>query len=283
MFAIKPRGGSLFERKHLEHLQPTYLPCYNIQRNRLLQRRYILHLSGRKFLQAAEAMTLQSELTTVYNKFHKNGLPEMTATIRKAAAINKETFDLSSTVQVGDEFPSFTLPDALGNQVSSSSLLYRGPLLLTFYRGDWCPFCNIMLRAMESHLPQIHAKGASFVAISPELPDIALITAQKNELKFPVLSDVGNIYARKLGIVFKQSEILRPVFKVAGIEWEKSYGNDAFEVPVPTTLLVDEKGVVRNVFLDTDYSIRLEPETALKVSIWRNPMNKMLLISCLVD
>lgn len=225
-------------------------------------------------------MPLQAKLTTVYNDFHKNGPPEVTAPIRAAAADNKATFDISSTIQVGDKLPSFTLPDAFGNQVSSSSLLSRGPLLLTFYRGAWCPFCNIMLRAMQAHLPQIHGKGASFVAISSEIPDATLTTVQKNELKFIVLSDVGNIYARKLGLVFKQIETLRPIFKGIGIDWEKSYGSDAFEVPVPTTLLVDERGVVRNVFLDTDYSRRLEPETALEVSVWRRPHNGMLL-TCL--
>ena len=95
-------------------------------------------------------------------------------------------------------------------------LLAKGPLLISFYRGGWCPYCNLALKALEDSLPAIRAKGVTLVAISPELPNQSLTTQEKDELQFPVLSDVGNNLARKLGIVFLQPESVRPILKAYG-------------------------------------------------------------------
>lgn len=174
-----------------------------------------------------------------------------------------QSFDPKQAIQPGTKLPAFTLRDATGKDISSSDLLEKGPLLITFYRGEWCPFCNLALRAFQQRLDEIQAKGATFVAISPELPDTSLTTAEKNELQFPVLSDVGNEYARKLGIVWKQPDSLRQVFTTFGTDLPKRNGDDSYEVPIPTTLLVDRTGVVKNVHADADYFKRLEPQDAL--------------------
>jgi len=156
------------------------------------------------------------------------------------------------------------LTDALGKVVSSKTLLANGPILITFYRGEWCPFCNLHLASLQKHLAVFEAKGVSLVAITPQLPTETLSTAEKQGLKFTVLSDVGNKYARKLGIVWKMPETLRPVFKTLGHDFVKSNGDDSFELPIPASLLVDGNGVVRKTFVDPDYTKRLEPETALE-------------------
>ena len=101
------------------------------------------------------------------------------------------------------------------------------------------------------------------MAITPELPDTTLSTSEKNELKFKVLSDVGNKFAHELGIVFQQPDEMRPVFKQIGHDLKARNGDDSFAVPVPATLLVDKTGVVRNLYLDADYTKRLEPEVAV--------------------
>ena len=116
---------------------------------------------------------------------------------------------------------------------------------------------------LQKHLPAFVAKGVTLVAITPELPDRTLSTTEKIELKFPVLSDVGNTFARKLGIVWKQPDTLKPVFKQFGHDLNKFNGDDSFEVPYPATILVDGKGVVRNLYVEPDYTKRLEPEVAL--------------------
>lgn len=141
---------------------------------------------------------------------------------------------------------------------------------ITFYRGTWCPFCNLALAHLQKHLAEFEAKGVTLVAISPELPDTSLSESEKRGLKFPVLSDAGNAYARKLGIVWKQPDSLRPVFDSFGHNLPKRNGDDSLEVPIPTTLLVDGKGVVRNAFIEADYTKRLEPAVALE---WVNKLD----------
>jgi peroxiredoxin len=208
--------------------------------------------------------TLASELQGIKDHFTKNGPPPVVATINTTIKDFAATFDYSSTIKVGDKLPSFTLTDALNKEVRSADLLAQGPILLTFYRGEWCPYCNIALRALQKHLPQIQAKGVTLVAISPELPDQVLTTTEKNELKFTVLSDVGNKFAAKLGILFQQPDAMRPVFKAFGTDFEKRNGDDSLVVPVPATLLVDQSGTVRNTYIETDYTQRLEPTEALE-------------------
>ncbi|TVY86295.1 hypothetical protein LAWI1_G007682, partial [Lachnellula willkommii] len=121
---------------------------------------------------------------------------------------------------------------------------------------------NIALRALQAHLPALQRKSTTLVAISPELPDTSLSTVEKNELQFPVLSDVGNKLARELGIVFEQPEEMRAVFDGFGHDFMRRNGDESLVVPVPAVVLVGKDGVVRNVFVEADYTKRLEPEVA---------------------
>jgi len=209
-------------------------------------------------------MSLAAELQAVYEASHKAMPAEASEIILKSTADFKASYDPTSAIQVGKLLPAFTLPDALGQNISSASLLTKGPLLISFYRGEWCPFCNLELRSLQELLPQLTAKGVTLVAISLELPDTSLETKEKLELSFTVLSDVGNKLAREIGIVFKQPERMGGLLKNFGVDFEKRNGDASLEVPVPATFLVDEKGVIRNAFVDADYTKRLEPETALK-------------------
>ncbi|CAK7221668.1 hypothetical protein SEUCBS140593_004643 [Sporothrix eucalyptigena] len=207
---------------------------------------------------------INEELSATLAAFQKNA-PEVAKTPINAARANIiSTFDGSATISVGQPLPEFNLTDALGQKVSSKDLLSTGPLLIAFYRGSWCPFCNISLRYFQTHLEEFTALGVTLVAISPELPDTSLTTSDKLNLKFPVLSDVGNAFAHKLGIVWKQPDTLRPVFEKFGHNLSVRTGNDDFEVPVPTTLLVDGSGIVRNTFIEPDYTKRLDPEVAIE-------------------
>ncbi len=168
-----------------------------------------------------------------------------------------------AALKPGDSFPSFDLPDANGALVSSSGLLARGPLLMTFYRGEWCPYCNIALKALQDKLPAISAAGVTLVAVSPQLPDHSLTTRQKQGLAYPVLSDTGNILARQLGIVFALSEEIKPLYKAFHIDLLARNGEATFELPVPASYLVGQDGVILERYLDPDYRRRLDPATAL--------------------
>ncbi|RAO66614.1 uncharacterized protein BHQ10_002626 [Talaromyces amestolkiae] len=209
-------------------------------------------------------MSLTQDLQETYINFKETAPEAVLNTLGSGVQELKNVFDPSKTIQVGQGFPSFELKDATGKLVSKDALLEDGALLISFYRGEWCPFCNLELRALQKRLPEFKAKGVSLVAISPQLPDNSISTVEKHELQFTVLSDVENKLARQLGIVWSQPDTFRPLFQGLGVDWQKLYGNENLEVPIPATFLVDKDGVVRNMFLDPDYTKRLDPETALE-------------------
>ncbi|KAK4934687.1 hypothetical protein LTR10_024105 [Elasticomyces elasticus] len=207
---------------------------------------------------------LAPQLTNILENFKKNAPAPVQKSIYTANTDFKAAYDRSAAIQDGDNLPGFRLTNAVGKEVTSTELLAQGPLLITFYRGEWCPFCNLALRAMQKHLDELKARNVTFVAITPELPDTTLSTTEKNGLEFTVLSDVGNKYARELGILFQQPDTLRPIFDKFGHDLKKRNGDDSFALPIPATLLVDQKGIVRNTFIEPDYTKRLEPSEALR-------------------
>ena len=163
----------------------------------------------------------------------------------------------------GAQAPDFTLPDALGNWVTLSHLLKQGPVVITFYRGEWCPYCNLELRAYQQALPQLQALGASLVAISPQTPDHSLSTVEKQELTFAVLSDVGNHVARQFGLVFTIDEPVRAAHTQVGADLPRFNGDDSWELPMAGTFLVDQSGNVRLAFVDPDFTRRLDPSVII--------------------
>lgn len=207
---------------------------------------------------------LTSQLSAFHNKFKQSAPQPAFDAISEARENHVSTFRYDLAIQEGEVLPAFRLPNGLREEVDSADLLKEGPLLITFYRGGWCPYCNLALHDLQKHLDRFAAKGITLVAISPELPDSSLTTAEKHDLKFPVLSDVGNKYATKLSIVWKQPDSLRPIFQGFGNSLEIRNGDDSFELPVPTTLLVDRRGVVRNRYIEADWAKRLDTKAALE-------------------
>jgi len=168
---------------------------------------------------------------------------------------------IDAALRVGQSAPDFTLPDAFGNPVSVSTLLARGPVVISFYRGEWCPFCNIELRTLQQALPTMEQLGATLIAISPETPDHGIVAAEKNKLTFPVLSDFGNKVARQFGIVFQIGQELKEFSKnVFKNDIALRNGEDSYELPVPATYVIDTNGVIRFAHVDVDYMTgRAEP------------------------
>jgi len=160
---------------------------------------------------------------------------------------------------VGAHAPDFALPDATGHTVRLSDLLERGPVVLTFYRGEWCPYCNLTLRAYQAALPAITELGATLVAVSPQTPDNSLTTVEKKELTFPVLSDTGNTVARQYGLVYSLSEGVRPVYTAIGSDLPTYNGDQSWELPMPGTFIIAPDGTARVAFVDADHTHRLEP------------------------
>jgi peroxiredoxin len=163
----------------------------------------------------------------------------------------------------GQRAPDFVLPDATGKLVDIKALRARGPLVVSFYRGSWCPYCNIELQAWQQELAALQAMGATLIAISPQTPDASLTTAQKHALAYPVLSDVGNHVARQFGLVFTLHESLRPIYAAFGIDLPAHNGESSFELPVPATYVIDRDGTIAGAWVDVDYRNRAEPASVM--------------------
>ncbi len=168
------------------------------------------------------------------------------------------------TLKEGAQAPDFTLPDALGHTATLSHLLQQGPVVIVFYRGAWCPYCNLQLHAYQQALPQIQALGASLLAISPQTPDQSLSLAEKQALTFAVLSDVGNKVAREYGLIFTIDEAVRAAYQQAGANLPAYNGDTSWELPMPGIFLVDQSGSVRFAFVDPNYTRRLDPSIIIE-------------------
>jgi len=164
---------------------------------------------------------------------------------------------------VGDHAPDFNLPNVRGGETRLSELLKQGPVVVSFYRGGWCPFCNLEFKALHDCLPEIKALGATLIGISPETPDNSLSTVEKHGLQFEVLSDQGNAVARDYGLVMVLFEEMRPLYREWGINVPEANGDESYELPVPATYVIDPKGVIRAAHVDKDYTRRMEPADIL--------------------
>lgn len=171
----------------------------------------------------------------------------------------------NQSLSVGDTLPPVTLPNAVGETITVQELLKQGPIVIAFYRGGWCPYCNMELRALQQSLAEIKAQGAQLVAIAPETPDNSLSTKEKHDLTFEVLSDAGNVVAKKFGLVFALPEYLRPVYKKLGIDLPAYNGDKTFELPVPATYVVNTNGKIAHAFVNIDYTKREDPENIVSV------------------
>lgn len=167
-------------------------------------------------------------------------------------------------VKVGDRAPAFVLPNAVGETVQLADLLQQGQVVLTFYRGTWCPYCNLQLSLYQKSLDSIHQRGASLVAISPQTPDQSLSIKEKNELQFEVLSDAGNQVARQYTTVFRYADAPLATMGELGYDFDSFYSDDSHELPIPAVFVIDQQGYV--VFAQSeggDYRNRVEPQVIL--------------------
>jgi peroxiredoxin len=179
--------------------------------------------------------------------------------IDQAQAQHVERRALAAGAAVTD----FALPNQHGALVRLSERLQRGPLILCFYRGGWCPYCSLELRAYQRLLPDIEKAGATLLAVSPQTPDASLSTAQKNELQFDVLSDAGARVAESFGLVFTLPQELQELYVQLGIAVPQMNGDDSWRLPLPGTFVIGRDARIVLSYADADYRVRLEPEQAL--------------------
>lgn len=208
--------------------------------------------------------TLLDDINEYKSSFNKKASLEKQKLYAQAIK-ELEASGVAQGLKTGDHAPNFTLPDATGKIVSLSETLTKGPVILTFYRGGWCPYCNLELRAYQRALPEIREAGAKLIAVSPQTPDASLTTKEKDELEFTVLSDVGGKVAHHYDLVFKLQDYLIDLYKQSGLDVPAHNGNDTWELPKPATFVIDQHGTIVFAHVDSDYRNRTEPSQVIKI------------------
>jgi peroxiredoxin len=160
--------------------------------------------------------------------------------------------------------PGFELPDHDGKTVSSAALLAKGPLIVIFFRGRWCPFCVGQLEAWNEILPDARAASADVVAISPQTVHQSYLMRDQHKLAFPLLSDAGNNLARQFGLVYRVPASQQQIYSRTFVKLPFVNGDGRWELPLPATYVISSDGRVLDASADPDYTRRPEPAEVLK-------------------
>ncbi len=208
-------------------------------------------------------MELQQELEAFRSNAAKLMPPELLAGLQKSIDDLKHSGIVERALKTGDLAPDFDLPNAQGPQIALLDLLKRGPVVVSFYRGFWCPYCNLHLRAYQRLLLDIRALGAALVAISPQTADRSAMTAAQNELEFEVLSDRRNEVAARFGIAYDIPEVVRTITGKFGHYLPDYNGSDDWRLPISATYVISPDRRIVLADVDPDFRARLEPAHAL--------------------
>lgn len=213
-------------------------------------------------------MTLQATLDAfkadfVAGKPPYNAPPQVHAIMKRATDELIATGQAQRTLKVGDKAPVFTLNDPDGHPVSSVELLAKGPLVISFYRGVWCPYCNMELQALEAALPQYRELGANLVAISPQVKANSRKSVRQNHLTFPILSDEKSEVAEAFGLRFSLPDYLIDLYKGFGNDLPTFNDDPAWVLPMPARFVIGQDGVILYAEVNPDYTQRPDPSELL--------------------
>ena len=204
-------------------------------------------------------MPLQEQLETITAKL-KALVPAERLKIIEHAIQQLMGSGVASALKPGDPAPQFELPDGDGQMWRSQGLLSKGPLVIVFYRGRWCAYCNAQLAALQDVHKQITVAGASLVAISPQTQKHTYMTRDMHKLRFPLLSDAGNQVARKFGLVYRLSPELQAMYESIYTKLPGYNGDQSWELPLAATYIVQPDGIISYARVDADWRQRSEPE-----------------------
>ena len=202
--------------------------------------------------------SLKSQLEEKKINFELKASKSKIKTYKEGLLAVEKSGIVQSAKNVGDIAPDFTLKNALGIPVSLSEYLNKGNVVLTWYRGGWCPYCNLTLHSLQEELSKFKALGANLIALTPELPDNSISTSEKHNLQFEVLSDIGNKIAKEYGIVFQLTDEVAESYNES-FELNKHNGDESNELPLAATYIINKNGEIIYAFLDADYRKRAEP------------------------
>lgn len=215
-------------------------------------------------------MSLQEKLDAFKKNFEAGG-PPFNAPAQVHEVMHRATDELVASGQadralkVGDRAPDFELPDTEGNIVSSKDLLKEGPLVVTFYRGVWCPYCNLDLQAIAGASGDILAKGAKLVSISPQTAGNSRKSQKDNKVDFPILSDKGGAVAEKFGVRFVMPDYLQQLYGQLGADLPAINDDPSWTLPMPARFVIRQDGVIAYAEVSADYTVRPDPSEMLPV------------------
>jgi peroxiredoxin len=205
-------------------------------------------------------MTLQSKLDALKHEFETNmAPPHVVEALHRAVAELIASGAQDRALKAGDVAPEFSIPDPDGNLVSSKDLLAKGPLVLTFYRGVWCPYCNFDLQAMEEVRKDIEALGGTLVAVSQQTSPNSRKSQRDNNLGFPILGDKGGELGAAFGVRWDVPDYLKPIHKAVGADITVFNGEDSWTLPMPARYVIGQDGVIQYAEVNADYTQRPEP------------------------
>ena len=211
-------------------------------------------------------MSLREELDEQWRQTRKRS-PEIRKAYEALVGDLARSGLVERALKSGDEMPAFELPNAEGKLVASTELLEHGPLVLSFFRGGWCPYCRLELKALQESLPDIERRGAALAAITPDTGAALGAAKRTNQLGYQVLSDVDNGVGLTFGLIFRVPPAVRALYLSLGIDLGARHGNATGEwlLPVPATYIVNRAGVIQHAHLDADFKRRMEPSEIVRV------------------
>ena len=228
------------------------------------------------FSMLVSTLTASQEVGS-YQKSFDTLMQKMNSTPSKFSAEEKETMkkaakDLAESlpnpgIQVGQKAPDFSLKNAFGKEVSLQTELKKGPVVLVFYRGAWCPFCNMHLHVLQESLGEFKKYGAQLITITPQTPDKSAEQIKKDDYPFEVLSDLDNSVMKEYKLYFELSKELLDIYKNNGLDIEAFNGKNHTALPIPGSFVIDSKGIVRAMQADSDYKVRMEPKVIVDALI----------------
>jgi peroxiredoxin len=224
-------------------------------------------------------VSLNTQLRAIDSKNAQSADAHVLEIMRRADATLRDSGILDRALKAGDRAPEFAVQDTSNRLVTLTGLLSQGPVVLSFYRGDWCPYCATELNALAKVSAGIKRLGARLIAISPQTRRRRRVKSRNAMQSFPLLSDVGSVVAKAFGLAFPLAEELRPLYQEQGYPQPGENGPDDWLLPIPATYVIDRNRQIVLSYLDIDFTTRLEPAeilTALKslrdhASTRRNP------------
>ncbi|MEO4006034.1 peroxiredoxin-like family protein [Flavobacterium sp. CAU 1735] len=205
--------------------------------------------------------TLQEQIKALNEQLVTQVPLETLKNFQRSITDLQTTYSEKDTIKIGAAFPEFELTDPSGQTIHLQDIHTEETLIIAFFRGSWCPYCNLELQALEKALPLFHAKKSRLIAVSPQSPVYNDNQQQTHRLSFPLLTDSENKLAQQLGITFRLQDFVRPDYQKLGIQLEDFNADSSGILPIPAIFVIDRNAQIRYIYLDPDYRNRIEIAT----------------------